>query len=175
MTDNFGLFPAISDASFLELYGKVAWTVTDWFTLGGYVQYTSSYLNTGAEGTYFAGTAKFTAPSSLLPAGIGAYLSGEVGRQELGTADAYTTDVPTIGPVAVGAVDLPSYTTWNVGVGFTWNVFTLDLRYSDTNLSKTDCALITGDPATSLAGESNWCGSTFIAKLSADLTLGSLK
>ena len=30
----------------------------------------------------------------------------------------------------------PSYNTWNIGIGFTYKVFTLDLRYSDTNLSK---------------------------------------
>ena len=39
-----------------------------------------------------------------------------------------------------------SYNTWNVGIGFTWKVFTLDLRYSDTNLSKGDCNAFTSDP-----------------------------
>jgi hypothetical protein len=64
-------------------------------------------------------------------------------------------------------------------------VFTLDLRYSGTDLSKGDCNAFTGDFQASQTGNitainpggigSNWCGSTFIAKLSADLTLGSLK
>ena len=40
----------------------------------------------------------------------------------------------------------PSYNTWNIGVGFTYKVFTLDLRYSDTNLSKGD---VTPSPAIS--------------------------
>ena len=81
--------------------------------------------------------------------------------------------------------DLPDYTTWNVGVGFTWKVFTLDLRYSDTNLSKSNCFILTGDNGAGVGGTvstlngggntSKWCGATFIAKLSADLTLGSLK
>jgi len=35
-------------------------------------------------------------------------------------------------------------TPWNVGIGFTYKVFTLDLRYSDTNLSKGDCSVFTG-------------------------------
>ena len=39
----------------------------------------------------------------------------------------------------------PSYNTWNIGVGFTYKVFTLDLRYSDTNLSKGDCNAFTSD------------------------------
>ena len=76
--------------------------------------------------------------------------------------------------VYVPAVDLPDYTTWNVGIGFTWKVFTLDLRYSDTDLSKTNCFVITGDPHAGppAALGSNWCGSTFVAKLSVDTTLG---
>ncbi|MGE5536243.1 MAG: hypothetical protein ACM3W7_12105, partial [Acidobacteriota bacterium] len=77
------------------------------------------------------------------------------------------------------------YNTWNVGIGFTWKSFTLDLRYSDTNLSKGDCNAFTSDPGASGitnvtpinpgGAGSNWCGATFIARLSADLTLGSLK
>jgi hypothetical protein len=39
----------------------------------------------------------------------------------------------------------PSYNTWNVGVGFTYKVFTLDLRYYDTDLSKGNCNAFTSD------------------------------
>ena len=70
----------------------------------------------------------------------------------------------------------PSYNTWNIGVGFTYKVFTLDLRYSDTNLSKANCNAFTSDYSTtnsqcgfrdgdqpranaSTAFGSNWCGS----------------
>ena len=77
------------------------------------------------------------------------------------------------------------YNTWNVGLGFTWKVFTLDLRYYDTDLSKGDCNAFTSDPTASGFGNvtsintggagSSWCGAAFVAKLSADLTLGSLK
>ena len=38
------------------------------------------------------------------------------------------------------------YNTWNVGFGLTWKVFTLDLRYCDTDLSKGDCNAFTSDP-----------------------------
>jgi hypothetical protein len=63
-------------------------------------------------------------------------------------------------------------------------VFTLDLRYYDTDLNKGNCNAFTSDPtATGTSGlnainggpNSSWCGATFVAKLSADLTLGSLK
>ena len=59
-------------------------------------------------------------------------------------------------------------------------MFTLDLRYSDTDLSKGDCNAFTSDSqpagATNVTAinpggpGSNWCGATFIAKLSVDLT-----
>jgi len=62
---------------------------------------------------------------------------------------------------------------------FTYKVFTLDLRYSDTNLSKGDCNAFTSafngsgtnniTQSTRRVG-SNWCGAAGIAKLSADLT-----
>ena len=42
-------------------------------------------------------------------------------------------------------VNYADYNTWNVGLGFTWKVFTLDLRYSDTDLSR---AIATPSPAT---------------------------
>ena len=51
--------------------------------------------------------------------------------------------------------------------------------------SKEECSAFTSDPGATAGGtpiainpggfKSNWCGATFIAKLSADLTLGSLK
>ena len=82
----------------------------------------------------------------------------------------------------------PSYNTWNIGIGFTYKVFTLDLRYSDTNLSKGNCNALTSDYATTSASAgyvtainpggfgSNWCGAAGIVKLSADLTaMTSLK
>ena len=162
------------DVSFYEVYGKANYTFNDTFTAGGTVFYTPSFLNSGAEGTYASVTAKITAPSSFLPNGIGSYVSGEFGRQWLGTSDAF-----------YGNIDYKDYNTWNIGLGLTWKVFTLDLRYSDTDLNKGDCNAFTSDPGASGTSDvtpinpsgagSNWCGATFIAKLSADLTLGSLK
>ncbi len=42
----------------------------------------------------------------------------------------------------------PSYNTWNIGIGFTYKVFTLDLRYSDTDLTKGNCNAFTSDYST---------------------------
>ena len=71
------------------------------------------------------------------------YISGEFGRQWLGTSDSfYGTVRPRLFP---NGITMPSYNTWNIGIGFTYKVFTLDLRYSDTNLSKGDCNAFTSD------------------------------
>lgn len=181
---------AKKDASFYEAYAKVNYTFNDYFTLGGTFFYTPSYVNTGADGEYASVVGKVTAPSTWLPTGIGAYLSGEYGHQWLGKSDSfYGTSVANpltgVGPFP-GGVNYADYNTWNIGIGFTWKVFTLDLRYSDSDLSKGDCNALTSDfTATQTTAftnnnpggfSSNWCGASFIAKLSADLTLqGNVK
>jgi hypothetical protein len=172
---------AKANASFWEVYFKPTWNVNDAFALGGNLYYTPSYANTGAKGTYASGTAKYTLPGTMLPANIGSYVSGEFGRQWLGTSDAFynTAAFPA-------GVKYASYNTWNLGIGFTYKVFTLDLRYSDTNLSRGNCNAFTSDftapaagsdvtPINPAGGGSRWCGSTFIAKLSFDLTNANLK
>ena len=70
-----------------------------------------------------------------LPKDVGFYASADGGYWWLGTSDAFygTAAFPT------GVL----YTSYNanidVGIGFTWKVFTLDFRYYDTNLNKGDC------------------------------------
>ena len=166
-------------ASFYEVYGKVAYTVGD-FVLGVNEYYSPNFLNTGAWGNYTSGTIKYTAPAALALGSVGWYVSGEFGRQWLGTSDAFYGV-----PAFPNGIDYQDYNTWNIGLGLTWKVFTLDLRYSDTDLNKGDCNAFTSDPTATGTTDvtpinpsgvgSNWCGATFIAKLSADLTLGSLK
>ena len=173
----------VADMSFWEVYFKPTWNVNDSVAIGGNLFYTNSFLHSGAPGTYISGTAKFTAPASMAIAkDIGWYVSGEFGRQYLGTTSSfYGLTGLANGP----GIDYADYDTWNVGLGLTWKVFTLDLRYSGTDMSKGNCNAFTGDFGASGTTNvtainpgglgSSWCGSTFIAKLSADLTLGSLK
>ena len=168
--------------SFFEGYGKLNWTVNDTFAVGANEFYTPSFLNSGAWGDYASLTPKATAPATWFgSSGVGAYLSGEFGRQWFGTTDAFYRI--TAAPVGI---PYPSYNTWNLGIGFTYKVFTLDLRYSDTNLRKGDCAALTSAFNANIPGNvtpinpngfgSNWCGAIGIAKLSADLTaLSNLK
>ncbi|WOH82895.1 TorF family putative porin [Bradyrhizobium sp. BEA-2-5] len=164
------------DVSFFEVYGKVTYTVNDnWaFTLNEY--YSPNFLNLGAWGNYASVTAKWTAPSTTFGAsGVGMYVSGEFGRQWLGTSDSFYGV-----PAFPGGIKYADYNTWNVGVGFTYKVLTLDLRYYDTDLSKGDCNAFTSDftaggtanvtPINPSGLGSNWCGAAGIAKLSVDLT-----
>jgi hypothetical protein len=66
--------------------------------------------------------------------GVGIYVSGEVGRQWLGTSISFygTTALPA-------GIKFADCDTWNIGVGFTYEVFTLDLRYSDFDPASRNC------------------------------------
>jgi hypothetical protein len=170
------------DLSFFEVYGKVLYTINDNWALGANYYYTPSYLNSGADGNYVSGTVKWTAPGTLLPGGLGMYISGEFGRQFLGTSDSfYGTAIASPlggGPFPFG-IDYKDYNTWNAGIGFTYKVFTLDLRYSGTDLNKGDCNAFTSDQTATFTASftpinpggfgSKWCGHAFLAKFSADL------
>jgi hypothetical protein len=164
------------NVSFFEGYAKVNYTINDMFQVGANEYYSPNFLNTGAWGNYASVTGKFTAPSTIFgSSGVGMYISGEFGRQWLGTSDSFygTAAFPN-------GIKYADYNTWNVGIGFTYKVFTLDLRYSDTNLSKGNCNAFTSDHTAVFDGSftpinptgvgSNWCGATGIVKLSADLT-----
>jgi uncharacterized protein (TIGR02001 family) len=163
------------DVSFFEAYGKLNYTVNDNWAFGVNEYYSPNFLNSGAWGDYASVTAKYIAPGTVFgTSGVGFYASGEFGRQWLGTSDSF-----------YGVIGFPNgikyadYDTWNIGIGFTYKVFTLDLRYSDTDLSKGNCNAFTSafnstgiasTPINPGGASSNWCGATGIAKLSADLT-----
>src|SRR5580698_6280227 len=166
------------DVSFFEVYGKVNYTINDNWQFGLNEYYSPNFLNSGAWGDYASITGKYTAPATIFgTSGVGMYVSGEFGRQWLGTSDAFY-GIP--GTVFAAGIPYASYDTWNLGIGFTYKVFTLDLRYSDTDLSKGNCNAFTsafnGSGTTSVTAinptgvGSNWCGAAGIAKLSVDLT-----
>jgi uncharacterized protein (TIGR02001 family) len=171
------------DLSFWEVYGKVNWNVNDNIALGGYVYYSPSVLNSSASGVFFGGTAKYT--WAAFSNGVQPYLSGEVGHWSFGTTDSFYGCTIAGGCLAnnPNGIPLPDYTTWNVGFGWTWKVFTVDLRYVDTNLSKGNCNAFSGDQtatfspsainAINAGNSSNWCSGRFVARLSADLTVNT--
>jgi hypothetical protein len=162
---------APADVSFWEVYAKGTYAFNDQITVGGNVFYSPNWLNSGADGTYASATLKLTAPATWLPnKDVGAFLSGEFGHYWFGQTNYF-----------YGFIDYPEYNTWNVGLSFTYKVFTLDFRYYDTDLSKGNCNVLTSDQGATYSASnvsptntsglgSDWCGSTFVAKLSFDLT-----
>ena len=154
-------------SDFQELYAKATYNFTDAFAVGGAFYYSPNLLNYHKTSEYYEINAKYTLPSSAFPKDWGAYISGALGRFDVQKGptefSAFAVGAPFTG------FSIPSYTTWNAGIAFTYKVFTLDLRYSDTSLSKTGCIEFwNADPTTS-AGISNWCRANFTAKLAFDL------
>jgi hypothetical protein len=103
-------------------------------------------------------------PRNALPQNVTASLTGSAGYSWFGNQSAALSGFP-----------LPAYLNWNAGVTFARQVFNLDLRYYDTNLSKENCFVFTGDPNAAPGGRidpvtnpqglvSGWCSATFVAK-----------
>jgi hypothetical protein len=164
------------NVSFWEVYGKATYTFNDQWAAGIQEWYSPNVLNSGAYGWYTTGNVTYTAPSTWFTNGLGMYLSGDVGYWALGTSDSFYAAPPAF----PAGVKYTSYWTWDVGVGFTYKVLTLDLRYYDTNLSKAQCNVFTSaQNATFAAGNvtaqnpgglgTNWCSAAFVAKLSASV------
>jgi len=172
----------LNHTDYWEVYGKAGWeAIKDRLAFGANVYYSPDWLNTGANGTYASVTAKITGPSFKLGLGlvdeVGWYVSGEFGHYWIGTSD--VNPFVFFGPTFT--VDFPDYSTWNVGVAFTFlKVFTLDVRYYDTDLSKEECNVLTADPRAGFGGvgiagnpaglRSSLCGAAGIVSLKADLT-----
>ena len=130
---------------------------------GGYA-YSPNVSNTGASSQYVAAGLGFDLPGRLLPQNLGVSFTTAAGYSWFGN------QAPQL-----GGFPLPAYLNWQAGVTFTHKVFNLDLRYYDTNLSKENCFVFTGDPNARPGGRvdlvtnpaglvSNWCGATFVAK-----------
>jgi hypothetical protein len=176
-----------NDVSFYEFYGKATYTLNDSWSVGVSSWYSPNVLNSGAHGWYNAGNMKFTAPAAWFAKDWGGYASGDAGYWKLGTSDSFycTTAGSVCGGQFPGGIPYTSYWNWDLGVGLTYKVFTLDLRYYGTNLNAGDCNAFTSDhTATGIATTainpsplpgSNWCGSAYIAKLSVDTTMNALK
>src|SRR6201994_1584914 len=102
------------DVSFFEVYGKGNYTINDDWQVGVTEYYTPNFLNSGAWGNYASVTAKYTAPTNLFgKTGVGMYVSAEVGRQWLGTSDAFYGVVSALGNFSSG-IPYASHDTWNI-------------------------------------------------------------
>src|SRR6202012_3561095 len=107
------------DVSFFEAYGKYTYTINDNWAVGLNEYYSPNFLNSGAWGNYSSITGKYTAPSTAFgTSGVGMYVSGEFGRQWLGTSDSFYAV-----PAFPNGIKYADYNTWNIGIGFTYKVF----------------------------------------------------
>lgn len=138
-----------------ELYAKPTVAFGDLAAVTVNAYWTSDYYNVGSDALYLSVIPKFSIPQTVFPK-LGFYVSGEFGRQWIKNA----SQLPILW-------NWKDYSHWNVGGGVTWNAMTLDIRYSDTDLSKKDCGFN--------YGVRTWCGPTVIGKLSFDATLGAVK
>ncbi len=126
--------------------------------------YSPNVSNTGAWSQYVAAGAGFDVPGRLLANDLAVSFTAAAGYSWFGNQS-----------LQLGGFPLPAYLNWQAGVTFTHKAFNLDLRYYDTNLSKENCFVFTGDPNARPGGRvdlatnpgglvSNWCGAAFVAK-----------
>jgi uncharacterized protein (TIGR02001 family) len=131
---------------------------------GGYA-YSPNVSNTGAWSQYAAAGLGFDVPGRLLPQDLGVSFTTGAGYSWFGN------QAPDL-----GSFRLPNYLNWQAGVTLTHKMLNLDLRYYDTNLSRENCFVFTGDPNAQTGGRvdpvtnpdglvSRWCSATFVAKL----------
>jgi hypothetical protein len=92
---------------------------------------------------------------------MGISLSGEFGREYLGTA----SKGGSLGNAA--ALSLPSYNAYNIGASYAYKFATLDLRYYNSDLSAKNCAIIGTD--------SKSCDSRVVGTLSFAFTSKDIK
>ena len=157
------------DPSYLEIYYKPSYQLTDALSIGANFYYSPNWNNYNVDEEYISGTAKYAFGST------GFSVSGELGHEFLGSLRPGT--IFNAGPASL---PFASYTTWNAGVSYAWKVLTLDLRYYGTSLSRSQCYLDGSDPAGNVPGAvatgvSNWCGNRVMASLSFDMTASGLK
>jgi len=157
-------------SNYWESHATVAHKLTEKLTLGGTVTYAPNVWLSGAWGWYAGSSFALDLPNELLPSGLTWSLSGDVGRALFGNTSL------SGGRTGGGGLPPAAYTNWRASVTFNYNLFKLALNYTDTNLSKESCYVLTGDLAAIPGGIANpdnnplglrsaLCGATFSATL----------
>jgi len=156
---------ASSDIDYWEVAFRADKRIAESIRIAGGFAYSPNVSNTGAWSWYAAAGLGYDLPSGLLPYDIGVSFTGGAGYSWFGNQSQ-----------ELGGFPLPAYLNWQFGVTFTRKMFNLDLRYYDTNLSKENCFVLTGDlnaapggsinPITNPEGlMSRWCNAQFVAKV----------
>jgi len=139
--------------------------ISEQFRLAAGYAYSPNVSNTGAWSQYGAAGVGYDLPNQLLPKDVAISFTTAAGYSWFGNQRQQ-----------LGGFPLPAYLNWQAGVTLTHKAFNFDLRYYDTNLTKENCFVFTGDPNAQPGGRinlatnpdgltSNWCGATFVAKV----------
>ncbi len=131
--DTLGVIWTPRNTDFMEVVGKVSYNWEDKVTIGANVFHAWDWLGTGADGTYAS-----SPRSTIFPS----WKDCRSRASSVATGSAPPTNIAF--PVAIR---LPDYNYWNIGASYTYKNLTADIRYHDTNLSKTQCFTLTSDPA----------------------------
>lgn len=160
-----GELPGGPGIEYWETALRAAAPVGDSFRVAAGYAYSPNVSNTGAWSQYAAAGFGFEVPAHVLPKDISASFTTAAGYSWFGRQS-----------LALGGFELPAYLNWQAGVTFSRKFLNLDIRYYDTNLSKENCFVFTGDPNAAPGGRinpitnpdglrSNWCNATVVAKL----------
>jgi len=159
-----GAMPGAPSIDYWETAFRTETKLTEQLRWAGGFAYSPNVSNTGAWSWYAASGLGYDVPSGLLPPDLGVSFTAAAGYSWFGDQSA-----------ALGGFPLPAYLNWHAGVTFTYKSLNLDLRYYDTNLSKENCFVFTGDPGAQLGGHrdpitnptglmSNWCSAAVVVK-----------
>ena len=167
--------PPVTSTSYGEAHATVSIERFKPFTFTGTYAYSPNYSNTGAWEHYVEGGIEIDLPK-VLPPDFTWSLSGGVGHSWFGSQSA-----------DLGGFPLPSYTHWYLGIAFAYkDAITFDLTYHNTDMSKENCFVFTGDPTAAAGGaidlvtnplglRSNWCGPALVGTLSFEISAKDLK
>ena len=155
----FGPVAPAGRTDFFELGAGAAYAVDAALTVGARVAYAPDWFGSGRPASYGSLRAHYRLPEALvagLPPGFA--LSGELGRM-------------TIGSAAAGA-RIPDYTTWNFGASYSFDRFTIDLRYHDSDLSRKGCGALAAEMGLGLLNSpSGRCAAALVATLSVEFAV----
>jgi uncharacterized protein (TIGR02001 family) len=139
-----GEIPGSPGINYWEVGTRADTKLTESLRVAAGFAYSPNFSNTGGWSKYAAFGLGVDPPRSALPQDVTASITGGTGYYWFGNQSA-----------ALGGFPLPAYLNWNAGVTLTRKIFNLDLRYYDTNLSREDCFVFTGDPHGTPGGQIN--------------------
>jgi uncharacterized protein (TIGR02001 family) len=134
--------PTDTSPDYGEFYAKANYNFEDKFTLNGRVFFAPDVNQSGKTATFVAGGV--TVP---LPMGFKIY--GGIGYQFYEDEDAF------------------EQLAWTAGASYTWKMLTFDVRYWETDLSRTECA--------SRSGFEDGCDARVVGTISFDTSFSGLK